>query len=86
MATSFSLEGEQQWFADSGATTHVTNDMQNLSLRSDYKGKEKITVGKGQALFISSIGSSIAHTSFGSCKLNNVLHVPYISSNLLFVQ
>lgn len=34
---------------------------------------------------ISSIVSSTAHTSSGSFKLNNVLHVPHISSNLLSV-
>ena len=63
---------------------HVTNDLYNLSLRSDYKGKDRLTVGNGQALSISSIGSSTVHTS-GSFKLNNVLHVPHISSNRLSV-
>lgn len=64
---------------------HVTKDLYNLSLRSYYKGKDRLTVGNGQALSISSIGSSTVHTSSGSFKLNNVLHVPHISSNRLSV-
>lgn len=85
MTTSFSPEADQTWYADSGATSHMTNDLQNLSIHSNYKGKEKVAVGNGQGLHISNIGSSIANTSSGSFQLNNILHFPHISSNLLSV-
>ncbi|XXG44345.1 hypothetical protein AAC387_Pa01g4176 [Persea americana] len=45
MAASFTPDGEQNWFADSGATTHVTNDLQHLSIHSNYEGKDKLAVG-----------------------------------------
>lgn len=49
------------WYLDSGATNHVTSEMQNLSTRNDYKGKEKLIVGNGSTLNISHIDDSFIH-------------------------
>ena len=48
---------DSSWYMDSGATSHVTLELDNLSLSSDYKGKAKLCVGDGNALTISHIGS-----------------------------
>ncbi|KAJ8622019.1 hypothetical protein MRB53_030548 [Persea americana] len=48
MAASFNQNNDQQWYADSGATSHITNDLNNLSLQSGYQGKDQVTVGNGQ--------------------------------------
>lgn len=74
MAASFHQNNDPQWYADSGATNHITNDMNNLSLQSGYQGKDQVTMGNGQGLTISHTGASFLHlyhsTSF---KLNNIL-------------
>lgn len=50
---------DQGWYMDSGAASHITYDMSNLSIKSNYTvytGPEKVTVGNGQTLSISHYG------------------------------
>ena len=78
---------DEAWCMDSGATNHVTADAQNLLTKADYKGKDKLTVGNGSKLTISHIGSSVishCHTR-KPLYLNNILHVPNITKNLLSI-
>lgn len=77
---------DQAWYADSGASHHVTNDKNNVAEAREYGGKEKMTVGNGTALSIAHIG----YKSFdvGSKKglvLEKLLHVPRIKKNLISV-
>ncbi|KAL5718134.1 hypothetical protein ACHQM5_011070 [Ranunculus cassubicifolius] len=72
---------DPNWYADSGATHHLTSDMANLTTRSEYNGSDQILIGNGKGLNISHIGSS----SKGSLSLQNMLHVPSIAKNLLSV-
>ncbi|KAH0702862.1 hypothetical protein KY285_017140 [Solanum tuberosum] len=46
------------WFADSGATNHVTSDLSQLSIHTDYNGEDHLAVGNGQKLSIHHTGSS----------------------------
>ena len=85
MAASYNPVPYQNWYANSGATNHITNDLQNLSVHSDYIGKDKVSVNNGQGLPISSIGSFVVHTKSRLFKLNHILHVPSISTNLLSI-
>ncbi|KAI4297314.1 hypothetical protein L6164_037208 [Bauhinia variegata] len=47
-----------QWIVDSGASHHVTNDFQNLSLYNDYPGSDQVLVGDGTSLSITHLGST----------------------------
>ena len=77
---------EQKWYTDIGATDHITYDMGNLSLRSDYHGHEKVSVGIiGAGLRISHVGSNNISSASANFRLNNMLFVPDISTNLIFV-
>ena len=59
--------------------------MSNLSIHSEYVGPDNLAVGNGKKLAISHVGSS-SHISHGHrVHLQNILHVPSISQNLLFV-
>ena len=68
---------------DSGATSHITNDVVNISSPTPYTGIDKVYIGDGKGLSIHHIGSSALHTPHNSFKLQNVLHVPYMKHNLL---
>lgn len=70
---------------DSGATNHITTDLNNLSLQHDYKGKENIIVGNGQSLSISHTGSSLISSLEKPLLLNNILYDPEITNYLLSV-
>ncbi|RVW84221.1 hypothetical protein CK203_045277 [Vitis vinifera] len=41
---------DPSWYFDSGASTHVTNNPDNLSFKSYYNGHDKVTVGNDQVL------------------------------------
>jgi hypothetical protein len=77
---------DPNWYPDSGATHHVTSDLANLNVHADeYQGSEQIRVGNGTSLPIHHIGTTQFSTPTTTFRLNNVLHVPDISNNLLSV-
>jgi hypothetical protein len=77
---------DQVWYPDTGATNHMTADLQNLNLSAeDYTSQDQVRVGNGQGLYIHHIGSSILCSSNQDFFLKNILHVPSISQNLLSV-
>lgn len=85
VATSTGLD-TRTWYPDSGATHHLTADIANLAQRSDLCGANQIFKCNGQGLSILSVGS----TSFSSplnphLSLNNLLHVPAITKNLVSI-
>ena len=45
------------WLLDSGASHHVTSDLNNLSLHAPYDGTEELVVGDGTGLKITHYGS-----------------------------
>jgi histone deacetylase 1/2 len=76
------------WYPDSGASHHLTFNPNNLAYRMPYYGQEQVMMGNGQGVSIQSLG----HSKFASpnnpnvhLKLNELLHVPNISKNLLSV-
>ncbi|WJX88788.1 hypothetical protein P8452_70836 [Trifolium repens] len=78
----------QSWFPDSGASHHLTANFENLAQGKSYLGSSKVHIGNGVGLNISSVG----HASFQSklalnhnLYLNQLLHVPSITKNLLSV-
>jgi len=42
-----------QWITDTGATHHMTSDLSNLSLKSEYPGMDAVVVENGMKLPIS---------------------------------
>ncbi|KAH9682619.1 retrovirus-related pol polyprotein from transposon RE1 [Citrus sinensis] len=83
MATSEGV-ADQGWYLDSGATHHLTNNMENLAEGTPYLGSQLLLVGNGQGLRITSIGNICLLISFGNqLNLSNVLCVPKITKNLI---
>ncbi|TQD84801.1 hypothetical protein C1H46_029649 [Malus baccata] len=78
-----SKSSSPSWLIDSGATSHITNDISNISSPSPYTGEDKVYIGDGKGLSITHTGSSLLHAPHHSFKLNNVLHVPQMKHNLL---
>lgn len=50
LCTTYSNGCVLNWYVDSGAANHITNDLQNLSVHSGYQGTEQVTIGNGQGL------------------------------------
>ncbi|KAH0669776.1 hypothetical protein KY285_023930 [Solanum tuberosum] len=73
------------WLVDSGASHHVTQDIQNLSLHSDYDGSEDIMLGDGNEHKITHTRSAFLPSSSRPLTLSNVLCVPKMKKNLVSV-
>ncbi|KAH0674565.1 hypothetical protein KY284_025652 [Solanum tuberosum] len=67
---------------DSGASHHVMQDIQNLSLHSDYDGTEDIMLGDGNEHKITHTGSDSLPSSSRPLTLSNALCVPKMKKNL----
>ncbi|XP_019171110.1 PREDICTED: uncharacterized protein LOC109166677 [Ipomoea nil] len=79
-------QGSHTWLRDTGATNHATPNIAALSFSEDYKGNDTLRVGDGMRLPISHIGHAIFNSPFRSFQFSNILHVPSLSTSLLFVQ
>ena len=73
------------WYPDSGSTHHVTHNPHNIQAPVIYTGPDQLYVGNGQGLHISSTGSSLLQSNRSQFKLNDILHVPAITKNLLSI-
>lgn len=83
MCAHYTSKPSPSWLLDSGATTHITNDIANISSPTPYTGEDKVYVGDGNGLSIHHIGSSSLHSPHAKFHLSNVLHVPQMKHNLL---
>ena len=85
VAATSSYKVDPHWYSDTGATDHITSDLDRLALREQYHGGETVQVGNGAGLQIKHIGSCSINTATRPLALQNVLHVPDISKHLLSV-
>jgi hypothetical protein len=85
MAATSSTKIDPNWYVDTGATDHITSDLDRLMLREHYHGGEQVQVGNGASLQILNTGHSTINSVDRPLALRNVLHVPDISKHLLSV-
>ena len=84
-STSNCSQGGDTWLTNTGVTDHLTANLTNLQVPASYKGTEQVSVGNGQSIPINNIGNGQLCTKFYNFRLQNLLHSPRISSNLLSV-
>jgi histone deacetylase 1/2 len=68
------------------ATDHLTNNLDKLTMQERYHGKDHVQTANGTGMRITHIGQSIIPTSSHPLYLKNILHVPYVTRNLLSVK
>jgi hypothetical protein len=86
VSTTNVLYEDGEWLADSAANNHITADLGKLTLQQPYQGTKTFTVGNGSGLQITHTGSSSISTHFSTLHLNNILHCPDASANLISIQ
>ena len=81
----FSAMESLPWLLDSGASHHVTADLNNLMLHAPYDSPNDIVIGDGTRLNITHAGTTSLSTSSNSFTLHNVLSVPHMKRNLISI-
>jgi histone deacetylase 1/2 len=76
---------DTNWYPDTGATDHITSELNKLLIANKYYGQDQVCTAKGTGMHIIHIGHSVLCTPHISFDLKNILHVPRASKNLLSV-
>ena len=86
--TSSHGQASSTWIPDTGASFHVTIDVDNIQQLEHYDNSDQIFVGNGQGLKMVGVGTSNFNSPLlpnFQLTLKNLLHVPSITKNLLNV-
>jgi histone deacetylase 1/2 len=67
---------DTNWYTDTGATDHITGELEKLSFRNKYNGRDQIHMASGAGMNITHIGYNIVRTPNHDIHLKNVLMFP----------
>jgi hypothetical protein len=73
------------WYSNTGATDHITSELDKLVVRERYTRQEQIHTANGGGMQILHIGQSAFYTPSRTFLLKNVLHVPSSHKNLVSI-
>ncbi|PKU85167.1 Retrovirus-related Pol polyprotein from transposon TNT 1-94 [Dendrobium catenatum] len=73
------------WYLDSGATSHLTNSLDNMTISSPYQGSDRVIIGDGRPVNIANSGAGLLPTPDRKLKLSQILHAPSLRYNLLSI-
>jgi hypothetical protein len=80
-----SYTADNTWYTDTGATDHITGELEKLSTREKYNGADQIHTTSGAGMNIKHIGHSTIRNPIRDLQLRNILHVPSAQKNLVSV-
>jgi histone deacetylase 1/2 len=84
-ATNNSYGIDTNWYTDSGATNHITRELEKLTAKDKYHGNDQVHTASGACMRISHIGKSFVCTPNRDLVLNNFLYIPKVGKNLVSV-
>jgi len=76
---------DTNWYTDTGATDHITSELEKLTTREKYHGAEQVHTANGSGMRIDQIGQGHVFTPNRNLALNNILYIPEANKNLLSV-
>jgi hypothetical protein len=76
---------DTNWYTDTGATDHITSELDKLPMKEKYGGQEKIQSANGLGMRISYTGNSTLQIHERNLHLNNILLVPSTQKNICSV-
>jgi histone deacetylase 1/2 len=77
---------DANWYVDTGATDHITHDLERLNFKERYGGGDQIHVANGAGLSISHVGHSSIAGFRRPLYLNHILYAPKIHKHLVSVR
>jgi hypothetical protein len=85
LAATTSYGIDTNWYTDTGATDHITGELDKLTVRDKYHDNDQVHTASGAGMRINQIVQSIVKTPKHNLILNNVLYVPEANKNLASV-
>jgi histone deacetylase 1/2 len=76
---------DTNWYTDTGATDHITSELEKLTARDRYHGNDQIYTASGAGMEIKHVGYTTVPTQSRNLHLKNILHVPKATKNLVSV-
>jgi hypothetical protein len=76
---------DTNWYADTGATNHITRELDKLTMKEKYTREDQIHTASGTSMEISHIGHSTVYTPSRDIHLNDILYVPEATKNLVSI-
>jgi hypothetical protein len=76
---------DTNWYTDTGATDHITGELEKLSIREKYTGSDQVHTANGACMTISHHGKTTIRTPHRNLNLNHVLHIPQATKNLVSI-
>ena len=76
---------DTNWYANTGATNHITGELDKLTIRDKCHGPDQIHSASGSGMEITHVGHSIVKTPMKNLHLKQILHVLETSKNLVSV-
>jgi hypothetical protein len=76
---------DQNWYLDSGASSHITSQHAILELIDNNYIGQSVSTADGVFHKISGIGSTSVNSGSGSINLKQVLYVPSLTRNLISI-
>ena len=67
---------DTNWYLDSGATNHLTGELEKVTLHEKYHEKDQIHIASGAGMSICHIGHSVIRTPSRKIHLHKKIHVP----------
>jgi uncharacterized membrane protein YgcG len=84
-AATYAYGVDTNWYTDTGATDHITSNLEKLSIHDKYNGGDKIRTASGTGMNIDHIGHATIKTPSRDLYLRNILHAPQATKNLVSV-
>jgi len=76
---------DSNWYMDTGATDHITSELDKLTVCDKYHGGDQVHIANGSGMRISHVGHGILRSPITNLQLKSILHVPSANKNLLSV-
>jgi hypothetical protein len=76
---------DKNWYLDSGATDHITGELEQLIMQQQYNGNEQIQATNGAGMDIAHVGQSVITTPTRPLHLNQALHVSNAHKQLVSI-
>lgn len=69
---------DPNWYTDTGATDHITGELDKITVHECYNSKNHVQTTNGTGLSILQRGHSVIQTAIKTLQLKNIICFPFV--------